>query len=200
MRMMKSVKYNYGYLNIFPNFRHGNRKDGVGMSELSPMSMGPIKHSQNDVPEAKNLENFHQFSKCFESEIDKNGNPNSLFFENREKGFLDPIPHRHKENSGNKNVPLFFFWNEKKFTYIQSRQFYTTFYERFALQSKQFEKLKKYLEDGYNLCICGYDAYDITKSLEEHYLDGSKPFGHELVLYSLLVGECPWKKYKTEDF
>lgn len=57
------------------------------------------------------------------------------------------------------------------------------------------------LNEGFNLNIVGYDAYQPTKTLEEHYLDDSKPFGHELVLYTLLsTTEYPWVKYTTLDF
>ena len=104
------------------------------------------------------------------------------------------------------------------------------------------------MDQGYNLELCGFDAYPIqndieeksklpksTKSakskvaksakneeedsnanantnanteteeltIEDHYLDSSKPFGHELVLYTMLTinpENYPWRKYKTEDF
>ncbi len=53
----------------------------------------------------------------------------------------------------------------------------------------------------YNSQICGYDGYHVNKSIEEHYRDVSCPFGHELVLYSLLTTDkYPWTKYTTEKF
>jgi len=52
------------------------------------------------------------------------------------------------------------------------------------------------LEQGYNLQIVGYDGYNVDKSLKKHYSDTKKPFGHELVLYTLLTiqnpKEYPW--------
>lgn len=64
---------------------------------------------------------------------------------------------------------------------------------------QQFKKLKKYIDNGLNIQILGYDGYPVEKSLYEHYLDESKPFGHELVLYSMLTVETPsdypWNKY-----
>jgi hypothetical protein len=65
MQMMKAVDDHEGYLKIFPNFKHGNRADGMGLPSLSPMSLGPIHHGQPNLPPAKNLENFHQFCVCF---------------------------------------------------------------------------------------------------------------------------------------
>jgi hypothetical protein len=40
-----------------------------------------------------------------------------------------------------------------KLTYIESRQFYCNFYERFALKDENFRKLKQMLKDGMNLQV-----------------------------------------------
>ena len=214
MRMMRTPNYIQGYMNIFPNYLHGKRKDGLGLPELSPKYIGPIEHGQPNLPIALNLENFHQFNKCFESEVDKKGNPLPIFFKTQREGYLDEIPHRHKQTATG-NAPLFSIWvtsngEKKKMTYIESRQFYCTFYERAVKHEDSYIKLKDMVKSGYNICICGYDAYplkvengDIEQIIEECYLDASKPFGHELVLYSMLMlkkNQYPWRKYKTEDF
>lgn len=212
MQMMKPVPLIEGYLNVFPNYKHQNRKDGFGCKSLSPMSIGPIVHNQPELPICKNLENFHQNNKVFSSEVDTDGNILPVFYETQKKAYLDDTPHRHKESSKSstvsKNVPLFSVWKtkdgiEKRFTYIESRQFYCNYYERFALKDENFLKLKELLNGGTNLNICGYDAYLPDKNIEEHYLDAKRPFGHELVLYTLLTHDekdYPWRKYKTEDF
>ncbi len=72
---------------------------------------------------------------------------------------------------------------------------YCHFYEQFALKDPAFAELKQMLERGYNMEIVGYDAFVPTEPLETHYLDDSRPFGHELVLYSLLKGEKPWSRF-----
>ncbi len=211
MLMMKNPPLIEGYLNVFPNYKHQNRKDGFGCSSLSPKSMGPIEHSQSGLPVCKNLENFHQGNKCFPSEVDSDGRPTSEFYQTQIKMYEDHEPHRHKLASGKKNVPLFSVWKtpkgeEKHFSYIESRQFYCNYYERFALKDPNFIKLKQLLNDGVNLNIRGYDAYMPEKDLEFHYLDKSRPFGHELVLYTLLITKeeekenYPWRKHKTENF
>lgn len=208
MLMMKNPPLIKGFLNVFPNYKHQNRKDGFGCSSLSPKSMGPIEHNQPDLPIAKNLENFHQSNKCYLSELDCDGNPLPCFYELQKKMYEDPVPHRHKQPSNGNNVPSYSVWKtkdgkEKHFTYIESRQFYCNYYERFALKDPNFLKLKEKLKEGINLNICGYDAYLPDKDIETHYLDGSRPFGHELVLYTLLTckeSEYPWRKHKTEDF
>ena len=56
------------------------------------------------------------------------------------------------------------------------------------------------IDYGFNLRIVGYDGYNVTMPLEEHYKDISRPFGHELVLYSMLKDEFVWRKFKTFDF
>jgi hypothetical protein len=208
MRMMKPVDLKTGFLNIFPNFKHGSRNDGLGMPSLSPMSMGPVHHPQPGLPPALNLEDLHQSQKCFPSEVDSRGNPKPEFYQTRLAMYQDPIPHRHKEASGHKNAPLYSVWvakdgKELHLSYIESRQIYCHYYEQFALQSPDFHRLKQLILDGYNLQICGYDGYQPTKSLDEHYLDPSRPFGHELVLYTLLTqdsSQYPWRIHQTLDF
>ncbi len=211
LRMMKAAEHIDGFLKIFPNFKHQNRKDGFGCASLSPKSMGPINHGQQDLPMALNLENFHQGNKCFDCEVEKD-EILDVFYETQLTMYQDPIPRRHKETAssakGSKNIPLFSVWKNKngdevRISYFESRQFYCTFYERMALKSKDFKALKKKLDDGYNLEIVGYDAYDVVESVEKCYLDTGRPFGHELVLYTLLTvapTQYPWRKYKTFEF
>lgn len=207
MRMMKPVEDIEGYLKIFPNYRHGSRKDGIGLPSLSPMSIGPINHNQPGLPQALNLENFHQGNKVFPSEVDRNENPTKKFFETQIQMYQDPIPHRHKSVAKG-NVPLYSIWidqneNQNRISYIESRQFYCTFYERHTKNNEDFKRLKKLINKGYNLQICGYDAYPIDRSIDEHYKDSSRPFGHELVLYTMLTcskKDYPWRKYRTYNF
>lgn len=207
MRMMKECETQPGFLKVYPNYRHQNKEDGFGCSSLSPMSIGPIDSKQPGLPIAKNLENFHQGNKVFPSEVDAKGNVKDSFFTTQKNMYLDPVPHRHKEGASG-NVPLFSLWvrqnGEKvRMTYFESRQFYCTFYERGVEKLPDFLKLKDMRSKGYNLQICGYDAYQPTKSIEECYKDTSRPFGHEIVLYTMLVypqSEWPWRKYRTEEF
>ena len=210
MYMMKEPQHVEGYYKIFPNFKHQNRKDGYGCMKLSPMSLGPVEHGQPGLPDALNIENFHQSGKCFQEEIGEDGYPSDLFYENQIKFYLDPVPHRHKYKGKEKNVniPIYSVWRDKDglehyLSYIESRQFYCTFYERLASQEPDFEYLRDLMNNGYNLQICGYDAYPIEGTIEEAYLDPRHPFGHERVLMSMLVlepNEYPWRKHKTFDF
>jgi hypothetical protein len=222
MRMMAAVELVPGFINIFPNFLHKNRKDGVGLPSLSPKAIGPVAHGQPGLPDSLNLENFHQGNKVFPSEVETdpdNGNrkPTAAFYELREKMYLDKEPHRHKQTATsavtktgrkNKNIPLFSVWIDKDGTehqidYFTSREFYCHFYERATVANPDYQLLVDKINSGHNLRIVGYDGYAVTKTLEEHYCDTSRPFGHEMVLYAMLTAkpdEWPWRKHKTFDY
>ncbi len=210
-RMMKGLEYVDGYYPVFPNYKHGNRKDGYGCPALSPKSMGPITHIMPKLPPALNLENFHQFAKVFPFELDENGRQKLEYFEARIVAYHDPIPHRHKYDrkelkkkmgqDKNINIPAFSLYytaqgEERKFNYFGCRYFYCKKYEEIALKTKEFGQLKEWLDKGVNLQIVGYDGYSVNKSLWECYCDVGRPFGHELVLYTLLTVDemknYPW--------
>ena len=65
MQHKKAVGFEDGYLNVFPNYNHENRKDGYGCPSLSPMILFPVDHGQPVLPVAQNLENFHQGNKFY---------------------------------------------------------------------------------------------------------------------------------------
>jgi hypothetical protein len=107
----------------------------------------------------------------------------------------------------NRNQPLYSIHlsltsDERRFTYVESRYFYCTAYESLAKETADFGTLKKKLEEGTNLMICGYDAYEVTEDLYTHYCEAKRAFGHELVLYTLLTVEdpfhYPWHRYRRE--
>lgn len=212
MRMMKRVDHREGYRSVFPNRQHGGRTDGLGVPSLSPMVLGPVHHPQPNLPVANNLENLHQFNKVFPSEVDKDNNPLPQFYETQRKAYEDDIPHRHKE-SATGNIPLYSIWRnedggETRLSYFESRQVYCHYYEKLAKQTDVFYDLCEMLAKGYNLNIIGYDGYPVEQQpreehyqcLERCYRDISRPFGHELVLYTLLTEteeHYPWRRYTT---
>ncbi len=202
MHHRKAVQLVDGYLNVFPNYNHENRKDGYGCPSLSPMSLGPVDHGQPGLPVAQNLENFHQGNKFYPGEDAQTFQISRLAFYN------DVIPHRHKFTSTDK--PLHSVWVDKQgvqhcIDYVTSRQFYCTFYERLVIKQKAFAELIRMLTEGTNLRICGYDADSIESlsDIEAAYLDPSQRFGHERVLctmFTLPAEQYPWVKYKSFDF
>ena len=215
MRMMHNPDDHEGFLKVFPNFKHGNRKDGLGLPSLSPKSIGPVRHNQAGLPPALNLENLHQGNKCFHDELDEKGQPLPIFYERQRLMYTDRIPWRHKFEkfkelkapTGNRNIPAYAVWleggEELHLSYFESRQIYCNLYERAVRDNPDFHRLRARLADGYNLQICGYDAYPVDRTqpdwAERAYLDTNRPFGHELVLYCMLLGERPWAAYTTLD-
>jgi hypothetical protein len=208
MHMRRAVTYVEGFMNVYPNFRQQNRQDGFGCKSLSPMSMGPIEHGQPGLPPAKNLENFHQGNKCFAREYDHEKDlilPE--FFETQARFYNDSVPHRHKIRG---EKPVFSIFRLKggtneRVSYIESRQFYCHFYEQFARQSKDYQTLDEFLNNGYNLRIVGFDGFDASpEKCDEYYLDGSRPFGHELVLFTMLTTmnpkDYPWVRHRDARF
>lgn len=229
MYMMKSIPQRDGFLTILPNYKHGNgkRKDGLGVNVLSPKSLGPVYHNEPGYPPARNIENYHQFRKVFPCELDDDGNPLKCFFENKKKAYDDPVPHRHKfpltemkkmvGSGGNKNIPAYSVHlmpngEERRYDYVQSRYFYCHQYEILTEKIKEFMDLLSLINGGTNILICGYDGQEIessgdTKStaadLKKMYESAEKPFGHELVLFSLLTLNqrqelFPWNVYAHE--
>lgn len=207
IQMRRKFELEPGYLHIFPNNKHGERTDGLGLPALSPMRLGPVEHGQKHMPPALLLENFWQGSKCFKSEADEKGDPLPEFWETQKKWFNDKVPHRHKYKRGMK--PLCWVWVSKtnemhKLNWVQSRQFYCEFYARLASKQPDLELIKTKLDEGYNVALCGYDGRAIKASeVEKEYLSDKAPFGHELVLFTMVAvpeAQWPWKKYKTFEF
>lgn len=215
LRMLKEPEPMAGFMRVYPNFKHQNKADGFGCMRLSPKALGPVDHGQPGLPPALNIENFHQGTKVFTEELDDNGDPAPLYVANRQAFYADPVPHRHKYHGTtgvNKNVPVYFLWvdrdgKEHRLDYVASRQFYCTFYERLASLEPDFERLVELVDGGTNLQICGYDAKPLAadETIEQAYIDDSTPFGHERVLYAMLLlrdtpDAYPWRQHKTFDF
>jgi hypothetical protein len=195
-----------GYISVFPNDRAKGSE--FAMPALSPKRLGPVHHNQPGLPDSKTIENFHQFNKVFAQEIGPDGKPLPVFFERQREAYEDPIGRRHKFEKkdlpkDNPNIPKFsiFIWpdgTEHHYSYLMSRFFYCHWYEILAKQTDEYRKLEQHLANGYNLLIIGYDGREII-DLCKMYEDLSSPFGHELVLCSLLLipdpKDYPWNVY-----
>jgi hypothetical protein len=117
-----------GFRCVFPNFKHGNTKEGYGCKTLSPKDIGPVVHGMSNLPVAKNIENYYQLSKCFPSDIDEAGNPTSQWLEQRVRIYNITTPYRHSPSKkASDGVPMVYsvFYNaageEKRYSYLQSR-------------------------------------------------------------------------------
>lgn len=227
MRMMKTPEPKEGFLLVCPNNKHSHNYGYPGdYSSLSPMRLGPVENGL-----AKNIENYHQFAKVFPQEMSTElcdcGRPFThykalpSFYEARMKAYQDDIPHRHKFDAkdikkqnkdyvkGNVvNIPMYsvqFTPEERHFSYVESRWFYCHQMEVLATPTKAFQELLELYHKGHSLDIHGYDAYEPMgtdpESLYKHYCDESRPFGHEMVILTLLVlkpEDYPWTRYRKE--
>jgi hypothetical protein len=190
-----------GVLDVYPNFMSTYQGIGIVCPELSPMKVGPIIHSQKGLPNAQNLENFYQYSKFYNNLESK-----TQFKELQVAGFTDSIPHRRKYKKT--DIPDCFIWIdsngiEQHLTYLQSRQFYANYYQRGIQECWDFIFLKHLICNGYNLRICGPDAYPLKEDSMSSYCDITVPRGHEFCLYEMLTnkdGNYPWIILKTFDF
>ena len=79
------------------------------------MILGPVHHGQCGLPDAQTIEGFHQYSKCYQEEINAEGKPGPLFYGNRLEGYETTTPKRRKfeGKEKNTNIPLYFVWVDK---------------------------------------------------------------------------------------
>jgi len=213
IRMMQKPVPKEGYLLVCPNNKHGHNYGYPGdYSSLSPMKLGPT--ISNKV--AKNIENYHQFGKVFPQETSNepckcgrpfvHNKPLPEWYITRDNGYNDPEPHRHKFPKERKNIPSHSIQDDRCYTYVESRYFYCKQMELLAIPKIAFQELVRLYQEGYSLDIHGYDAYEPKgtdkDSLYAHYCDSSKPFGHEMVILSMLsienVADFPWNVYKNK--
>jgi hypothetical protein len=201
---MKKPEYVDGHMCIFPNYKHQKREDGFGCASLSPKSLGPVDHGMPDIPPARSIENYHQYAKVFPSEVDEDGEPLPETIEERIEGYASSVPMRHKPAAKGKNIPMYSLYYDKagnphKYTYLQCRYFYCHWYERLVTRNPDLAHLRDLICQGYNLNIVGYDGYNVTEDLYTHYKDTRRPYGHELVLYTILTvpepSDYPWNMY-----
>ena len=211
-----------GYRTVLPNFKHGNSTLGRGLARLSPKSLGPVDMQQPDHPPATSIENLHQFSKVWPFELGADGKLTAEARRYRLDGYANPAPQRHKYDKatlrrhspdGNANVPAFSLYfapdgAEVRLTYVESRYVYCYWMERLVRLQPQFAELNAWVSGGINVNLSGYDGYrsegDGTPAERHwrHYLDGSRPYGHEKVLEAMLVidapADYPWNRYRRE--
>ena len=164
---------------------------------LSPFLLGPFYVQDEGIDYiSRNMENMWQFSKVFIGE-EENGRPTEHFFERRNNAWESTRAHRHVKKG---EKVLYHWWNGNKFNYIEARKnIYCPYYANKVKELPAYKNLLSKLEEGKNILIVGYDGYDFgNKSFDKCFLDESRPFGHELVLCSILRGEEPWNKSMEE--
>lgn len=199
LTMLKEPQHLDGYYSVFPNAKAG-RLD-MAMPELSPTLLGPIDHGQPNLPMSKNLENFWQSSKLHE------GQTFQAFRTTQARWFESDKPCRESS----KKLLGWVWTNDDEttilHTIVEAREFYCTFYERLAKLTQSWQDLLDLVEAGGNVNIIGYTGVSLDdptpEELERRYLSEKQPFGHELVLVTMLAckqHEYPWVIHRTTDF
>lgn len=190
-----------GFQNVFPNFKGEH-------PSVSPKSLGPVLGYGGET--APTIEIDHQWRKQFTIDLDFQGNPTAK----SRQVILDayrhpPAEQRHKysrkdlpKDNINKCMFSIHDWGEgeKRFSYIESRFFYCFHMQMLAPQARDFKLFRELIDSGTNIAICGYDAHmDKGDDLMAAYEYEGKPFGHEMVLWTLLTienpSDYPWNRY-----
>lgn len=235
--MFNRFAHHPGFLPVFPNNRSkaslnpGASVFGVAANVLSPMQLGPVEVSPGTW--AASIENAHQCRKVFPEEAGSEGEVSD-----RQRAWMVRLmamktPFRHKpalpawgdpkfynppsKSVKRSNIPQFSLIDapggEARITYMESRQFYCTWYEVLARKTEAYAKLRTLLRQGFSLCIYGFDGFDmgvarcgvkgawgakedVRERIFAAYSDISRPFGHEAVLFTLLAlpqGPYPWR-------
>lgn len=182
---------------------------------LSPMILGPV-HDENGDLYALNIEDGWQCSKvwplhmagCESDEWIKN------WSEWSRRGRFSGLAKRHRTpkttedqhigHETNKNVPAFTYYMGDKMDYVTARKrMYCIWYEKLAPETDAYKDLYARHLSGQNIILLDYDGLDrnnpkenidLTKEkLLELVNDDSRPFGHGLVLASVLLGFPVWR-------
>lgn len=218
IRGFNAIQHIDCFLTILPNYRHGKSTQGIGLATLSPMSLGPVRSLCPSMqPDACSVENAYQFSKVWKHELDADGNLTPEAWELRRQGFQDPVPHRHKftaeqlrkltgaKTKDRKPPPEFSVYLGAdptvlvRLSYVQSRFMYCYWMEQLLVEQSEWRQLQDLVQAGYNVNIAGYDGQPIERPLMELYEDPALPFGHELVIATMLTlpnrRDYPWWRY-----
>lgn len=156
--------------------------------QLSPMLLGPVLIPGRVA--AKNVENAWQFSKVYESHLDKNGDPSVAWKLWSEKGYLTPRGIRYPMGRGAK--PCYSYWNGQKMDYITARkQIYIPIYADAARATKEYAYLEQLYKTQGKITLWDVDGYDYIgegKKLKDLPDDPNKVLGHGMVLAMMLEG------------
>lgn len=204
------MRYGYKNINVCSS---GTRP----FRDLSPMFLGPLRITDVDADgnkreyTAENIENAWQFSKVWSDDVEPAGDAAGVikreWFTWRDRGWADRKAHRwprgkHGTSTANRNRPLFVHCSGERLPYEEARKrLYIAWYEQLARASPAYAALDGLVKAGSNVQIVGYDGYDFhgergddgaRRTLADCLADGSRPFGHELVLTAMLRDELVW--------
>ncbi len=156
---------------------------------LSPMLVGMI-FSDNGI--ARNMENFWQYAKVYENQVDSNQNPLPEYFEWKNKGYNKEWADRYPAGKG--AIPLYTWYCGEKLGYIEARKkLYLKYYQDAVIHTDAFNTLKETWlnckKDNTDIILLDFDAYN-HRELNytwEDILNGEKrKMGHAFILAKIL--------------
>lgn len=166
---------------------------------VAPAFLGPITdHGQANAPAAQNLENLWRFIHIWPEDL-QDGQPSADWMQRRNDGFQVeqgkrlPRALRRDESSACLGV----WWSGQLLDEVRARrEVFCPLYTRLVERNETFKELDMLVQQGYNLQLFGYQAFDFVEqglSLRRALDDVSQPFGHEIVLYALLTRQRIWE-------
>lgn len=179
-----------------------NRTEWVA-HELQPLWAGPVQ--QSDGAMCYRFENLWQYTKVYKQFTDIHGNPTKEYFEWRNQAF----------NNQNKGVrfpfgkvrkPEYALWmidgQWHKLGYIEARKLiYIPEYAKLVVNTKSYQIMKNYYEDGGKIALLDFDAYNnemMNMSMVDVF-NTYKKAGHGFVLKMLLEGDIEVKNGAVID-
>lgn len=156
---------------------------------LSPMHVGII-YSNNGI--ARNMENFWQYAKVYQHQVDDNNEPLPIYFDWKNKGYNKAWADRYPAGKG--AIPLYTWYCGEKLSYIEARKrLYMTYYADNVILTEAFSKLKEIwidcLKNNKDLILNDFDAYNhrnLNYSWNDILHDENRKMGHAFVLAKLL--------------
>lgn len=179
---------------------------------LSPMMLGPV-HDESGELFAHNIEDGWQCCKVWPFHRQQGDNWLELWGEWSRRGRFSRLAKRHRTpkapgqqtDAVNRNVPLFSLYMGDEMDYVTARKrMYCRWYEELVQHVAEFRDLRARYLSGQKLILLDYDGLDrlnpaenvdlTPEKLRDLVNDGSRPFGHGLVLAATLMG-CPvWRE------
>ena len=156
---------------------------------LSPMLVGMI-FSDNGI--ARNMENFWQYAKVYEHQVDNNQNPLPEYFEWKNKGYNKKWADRYPAGKG--SIPLYTWYCGEKLGYIEARKkLYLKYYKEAIIHTEAFKILKETWlnckKNNTDLILLDFDAYnhrELNYTWEDILNNEKRKMGHAFVLAKIL--------------
>lgn len=181
---------NYRIIDVTSN----NNREKVA-HELSPLWLGPVRASDGEMCER--FENLWQYTKVYSEFTGADGNPTPEYFQWRSKAFSN-TDKGVRFPFGKVRKPEYAYWNINgewyKLGYLSARKIiYIPEYAKLVTQTDCYKILKEFYDNGGNLALCDYDAYnnyhpDYNMNMVQVY-NFHKKAGHAFVLKMLLEGD-----------